>query len=142
METDEGEHGWRPSATRQEKCEQRNDDSEKQHVQVVVVLGKPKHRVSRLPCEKFRDYSQPVQIRCDRGQRDHGAFAPPFHSQSYVVPEHFRGHRRVGGIETLLRIDTSDSQQYATSAPDVEVASQRGEDNLADWSTAPRMRYL
>jgi hypothetical protein len=42
MESDEGEHGRRPSATCQEKCEQRNDSSEKQRMQVVMVLGKPK----------------------------------------------------------------------------------------------------
>jgi len=41
METDEGEHGWHPSAACQEKCEQRNDDSEKQSMQIVMVLGKP-----------------------------------------------------------------------------------------------------
>jgi hypothetical protein len=65
METDEGEHGWRPSATCQEKCDQRNDESEKQRMQVVMVLGKPKQWVSRLPCQEFRNYSQPVEIRDD-----------------------------------------------------------------------------
>jgi hypothetical protein len=41
MEADEGEDRRSPSATGKEKCKEKNHTSEKQGMQVMVILGKP-----------------------------------------------------------------------------------------------------
>ena len=75
METDKSKYRWRPTATCQKKCEERNHYSEEQRMEVMMVLGEPKQWVLRVPCQKFRNNSQPVQVRGDCGQRYNRAFA-------------------------------------------------------------------
>jgi hypothetical protein len=53
MEADEGEGCGYPSVPCHEKSNHRNEQSEDQRVQIVVILGEPKQRMTRMPCQHF-----------------------------------------------------------------------------------------
>src|SRR5215475_6300199 len=101
MEADKSEDRRYPSATCKEKCKEENHDSEKQGMQVMVILGKPQQRMSSMPGQKFRNDSQPVHIRDHCGQRDHDAFAlaGANHTAEYPASEEM-GDRTHGGSLT------------------------------------------
>ena len=44
-------------------------------MQVMVVLRKPQKRMPRVPCQQFRNYSQPIDIRRDCSDGDNGALS-------------------------------------------------------------------